>query len=278
MYAGVDVGGTKTLVAVLNDDGVIVESRKFPTPKNYQHFLLELQHSVAFLTTNEFEAAGVGIPGRIDRKHGRGIRFGNLPWKDVPVQADLERVLKCPVVVENDAKMAGLSESMLVPDKYSRVVYVTVSTGIGCSLIVDHKIDTSVGDIGGRAMFFEHGSRLEPWESFASGHAIVDRYGKMAKDIKDIATWKKIVRDLVPGFLELTAFAEPDVIIIGGSVGTYFDRYKKLLVEEMKKYETPIIKTPVFRQAQRPEEAVIYGCYDLAKTTFRAKHHHGKTA
>src|SRR5580765_3692363 len=106
MYVGVDVGGTKTLVAVLNNSGVIREFRKFPTPHNYDHFLLELRHAVAMLTTRDFKAGGIGIPASsIDRKHGIGVSFGNLPWKRVPVLADMEKILQCPMVLENDAKL-----------------------------------------------------------------------------------------------------------------------------------------------------------------------------
>lgn len=279
MYVGVDVGGTKTLVAVLNDHGVIQESRKFPTPKNYHHFLLELAHSVAFLTTHDFKAAGIGIPAtQIDRHHGVGIKFGNLPWRNVPVLADVEKLLHCPVVLENDAKMASLSEAMLVRDKYSRVLYVTISTGIGYGLTVDGVIDSNIGDSGGSAIMLEHKGKLAPWESFASGHAIVERYGKRAEAITDDKTWKAIVRDLTQGFIELIAVTEPDMVIVGGSVGHYFGRYKKFLVEELAKYQSPLIKLPAFKQAERPEEAVIYGCYDLAKSTFAAEKQHAKVA
>ena len=45
MYVGIDIGGTKTLVAALTNRGVIQEQVRFPTPKNYDHFLLELQKS-----------------------------------------------------------------------------------------------------------------------------------------------------------------------------------------------------------------------------------------
>src|ERR1700710_1585045 len=115
MYVGVDVGGTKTLLAVMDNHGVIKETKKFPTPHNYHHFLLELANAVAFLTTQDFKAAGIGIPAtHIDRKHGIGTTFSNLPWHNVPVLADVEKILKCPTVLENDAKLASLSEAMLV--------------------------------------------------------------------------------------------------------------------------------------------------------------------
>lgn len=269
MYLGVDVGGTKTLVAVLDEHGVIQESRKFPTPQNYRHFLLELAHIVAFFTTQDFKAAGVAIPAaRLDRKHGVGINFGNLAWNRVPVLADVEKILHCPVVLENDAKMAALSEAKLVADKYSRVLYVTISTGIGYGLVVDGSIDPNIGDAGGAGILLEHKGKLVPWESFASGRAIVERYGKRAEAITDDTTWKAIVRDLTQGFIELIAVTEPDIIILGGSVGHYFERYKQFLVAELRKYQNPLLAMPAFKKAERPEEAVVYGCYDLAKATF----------
>lgn len=46
MYLGIDVGGTKTLVASLDDSGVILAQQKFPTPQDYQEFLAELSPSI----------------------------------------------------------------------------------------------------------------------------------------------------------------------------------------------------------------------------------------
>jgi predicted NBD/HSP70 family sugar kinase len=269
MYAGVDIGGTKTLLAAITDDGDISEKIRFETPKNYEFFLHELRFALAKLTHKDFHAAGIGAPGVLDRKHGRGVSFGNLPWKNVSLLHDIERILGCPAVLDNDAKMAALSEALLLKKKYSRVLYVTVSTGIGYGLVIDGKLDDNIGDSGGRSMLVEHQGKLVPWESFASGHAIVERYGKRAEDIHDVATWKKIVRDLKPGLMELIAVTEPEVIVIGGSVGTYFDRYAKILKDEMRQTHIPLIPLPDYKSAQRPEEAVLFGCYDLAQQTFK---------
>jgi predicted NBD/HSP70 family sugar kinase len=273
MYVGVDIGGTKTLVAILDEQGRITHSVKFPTPKNYDHFLLELKHTVHHLPLHDFRAGGVGMPVTVfDRKHGRGINFGNLPWKNVPIHHDIERILDCPIVVENDAKMAALSEAMLVKDEYRVVLYVTVSTGIGYGLVVDGQLDTSIGDGGGRTILLEHNHKFVPWESFTSGHAIVERYGKLAKDITSESTWETISRDLAKGLIELIAVTEPDVIVIGGSVGSYFDRYEKHLRKAVQRYDIPLVKNPDIIAAQRPEHAVAYGCYDLAKQTYGSHH------
>lgn len=268
MYLGIDVGGTKTLVATLDDDGVITDQAKFPTPQSYAGFLDELTKNVASLTTNDLIATGVGIPvTRFDRQDGVGLEFGNLDWRNVPIRQDVRQLVNTPVVVENDAKLAGLSEAMLLKD-YAKVLYVTISTGIGTALIDHGQIDTSVGDAGGRTLLLQHHGQLTPWESYASGHAIVERFGKQAKDIHDLDTWQQIVHDWTAGFLELIAIMEPNVIVIGGSVGDYFDRYGQLLETSLKRYETPLMPIPPLTQAKRPDEAVVYGAYDLAKQTY----------
>jgi predicted NBD/HSP70 family sugar kinase len=270
MYLGVDIGGTKTLVAVLTESGEIRERVKFPTPENYDDFLAQLELTIEGFETKDYRACGVGMPVTVfDRKHGRGMSFGNLPWRNVPVQHDVERLVGCPVVVENDAKLAALSEAMLLKHKYSKVLYVTVSTGIGIGLVANQTIDTSIGDGGGRAILLEHRGKMMPWEDFASGRAIVERYHKRAVDITEKETWQKICRDLAKGFIELIAIMQPEVIVIGGSVGSYFDRYGKLLEAEIKKYEIPLVTLPALRQAQRPEEAVVFGCYDIVKQVFK---------
>ena len=269
MYVGVDVGGTKVLVAVLDDDGVIIERNKFPTPKEYAVFLKDLQKIADQFNTKEFNGGAIGITGAVDRDRGIAIKSGNLFWHNSPICADLEQIFNCPMAIENDAKIAALSEAMLLKDTYKKVLYVTISTGIGVGLVVNGVIDTSIADPGGKSILVEHDNKMVSWEEIASGRSIVDRYGKRAVDITDETTWQTISHDMAKGFINLIAILEPEVIVIGGSVGTYFSRYGKLLQASIEQYKIPLIKLPVLIQAQRPEEAVVYGCYDLAKQTFQ---------
>jgi glucokinase len=267
MYLGIDVGGTKTLVAVLDGRGVITEQTKFPTPTSYADWRDQLADIVDNFSTKKYIACGVGVPGRVDRKHGVGLNMGNLPWHDVPIERDLQKLLDCPVVVENDANLAGLSEAMLVK-RYSRVLYVTISTGIGTGLIVDRVIDPSYADSEGGQMVLEHNGKMETWEDFASGQAIVARYGKRASDISDPTAWRAICHDIALGLIDLIAVLQPQVVILGGGVGTHYDKYKKYLAEALAPYETPLVPIPHIQKAERPEEAVVFGCYDLAKSKY----------
>jgi predicted NBD/HSP70 family sugar kinase len=267
MYLGIDIGGTKTLVACLDDQGVIKESIKFPTPKIYGEFLRELAITVANLSTNKFVAIGVAAPGSIDRTHGIAKSFGNLPWQDIPLQRDIHKMLHCPVIIENDANLAGLSEAMLIP-QYDCVLYVTISTGIGTGIITKQTIDPELADSEGGHIMLEHNDVVQSWESFASGKAIVKRFGKRASDITDPETWKIISHDIGLGLYDLIAFIQPDAVVLGGGVLTSFDKFHSLLTKELQRYQTPLTPIPPIFQAKRPDEAVVYGCYDLAKSTY----------
>lgn len=266
MYVGIDIGGTKTLVAALTNEGVIHESLKFPTPASYEDFLVELRSNVDKLATKEFRAGAVAAPGTINRAKGTYVKGGNLQWRNVPVQHDVERITHCPMLLENDANLAGLSEAMLVKDKYQKVLYITISTGIGTGYIVNQQIDPGMADSEGGMLLFQRGDKLVKWESFASGKAIYEKYGLKASEIEDPKIWGAIVKDWTVGFLDLLAVTEPDVIVLGGGVGHYLPKYHDLLVAELKAYALPMVPVPPIIKAGRPEEAVVYGCYDLARS------------
>lgn len=264
MYLGIDMGGTKTIAAILDGNGVIQESYKFPTAPTYEAFLDDLAKNVDKLSTKDFIGAAAGIPGHLDRVKGLALAFGNRPWRKVPIKADIEKIIGVPLLIENDANLAGLSEAMLNKD-YSRVLYVTVSTGIGIGFIVNQRIDLGMIDSEGGSILLEHNDKLERWESFASGKAIVAQFGKRAKDITDSKTWRIIAHNLAIGLIDLIAVTQPEVIIMGGSVGGYFEKYQSYLADELQGYENPLLTIPVFKKAERPELAVVYGCYDLIR-------------
>lgn len=263
MYLGIDIGGTKTLVALFDHNGTIIESQKFATPKLYPVFLQQLSLSVDNLSTKEFVACGVGAPGRIDRTKGVAKAFGNLPWRDVPLQRDIKRLVHCPVLIENDANLAGLSEAML-HKPHTCVLYVTISTGIGTGIITNQEIDPEFANSEGGKILLEHKGKLMSWEDFASGRAIVQRFGKRAADITDAKTWKIISHDIAVGLFDLITFIQPDAVVLGGGVLSAFDKFDDLLTAELHRFETPISPIPPIFRAQRPELAVVYGCYDLA--------------
>ncbi len=254
-------------MASLDEWGAITEEIKFPTPQDYDEFLQKLTETVAKLSTKDFKSCGIGIPGVIDREHGIGLVFSHVPWKNIPIVRDVEAIAHCPVVCENDAKLAGLSESMLAKE-CSRVLYVTVSTGIGIGYIVDQHIDASMHNSEGGQMLLEHHGKYQRWEEFAAGSAIYKKYGKPLSEIDDARTLRVIARNIAIGLIDLIAILTPDVVVLGGSVGTHYAKYGTYLQEYLENYDNPMISLPKIKAAERPEKAVVYGCFDLAKQTY----------
>lgn len=264
MYLAVDIGGTKTLLAVFNDDGHLLNKYEFPTTKKYEKFLNDFAKAVREQTGNyEFKACCCAVPGRIDRKHGVGTTFGNLDWLNVPIRDDLKKILGgIPVVIENDGNLAGLSEALLVRKQYKKVLYLTIGTGIGKGFTSDGVIVPELADGEPGHMLIEANGKLVVWESLVSGHALFKRYGKKASQIDDPEIWKKYSYDLALGMDEIISVFQPELIIIGGGVGAHFDKFGNFLNQELKKFENDMVDIPPVIQAKRPEEAVIYGCFD----------------
>ncbi len=268
MYGAIDIGGTKTLVAVFDRKGKVIEQIKFPTPKIYSDFKSELATTVAKLSTKNFDSFCVAAPGRIDRVNGIGVRFGNLPWQSVPILSDAMQFMGAPGVLENDAKAAGLSEARALDGNYRKVLYITISTGIGCGYIIDNKIEPDFEDIEVGHMLLEHNNKLVRWEDFASGSAIYKRLGKKVSEITedDSEAWYSIARNIAIGLIDVIASLNPDIVVLGGGVSSNLPKFKDRLDEQMKIYENPMLTIPPIVQAKRPEEAVIYGCYEIAKS------------
>lgn len=268
MYLAIDIGATKVLFAVFTENGKITEQLKFPTPEEYPKFIDEIEKNINQLKEHDFKNATIAIPAKLDRKNGIAIAFGNRPWRNKHIESDLNRILKCPIQIENDAKLAALSEAINIKKDFKKVLYVTISTGISSGLIINGIIDESMQDSESGQMWFDRNGKRTQWEDFASGRAIVEKYGKRASEITDKKIWKEISQNIAIGLIELIAVIQPEVIVLGGGVGTHFSKYKKPLLEELAKYELPIIPIPPIIKAVNPEEAVVYGCYHLSKKAY----------
>lgn len=261
MLVTVDTGGTKTLVTSFEQDGTRGELIKFATPERVDDYVALLRDTLQSQYGHQtVEAIVVALPGII--KDGVAIWCNNLHWKNFDAQAALTGTLgDAPVFIENDANLAGLAETRALSPTPNSALYVTISTGIGTGIITNGQIDPGLRySEGGRALV-EFDGMVREWESFASGKAIYATYGQYARDITSERSWQQIADRISRGFLAIIPFVQPDVIIIGGSIGTYFERYgeqlEALLVEKLPAH----IPCPRLQAAAHPEEAVIYGCY-----------------
>lgn len=260
------------MLAAFSNEGKMLHRAKFDTPKKYADFLSELQKTLDGFSDYRFTACCCAIPGKVDRKNGVGVVFGNLAWHDAPIKKDISHMLGgTKVLVENDSNLAGLYEAVIFHSRYKKVLYITIGTGIGDGIIIDGKIDPDFADSESGQMMLEYNGKLVRWEDVASGRALVERYGKKGSEISDPKIWQQFARDLSLGLVELMAAMQPDVIIIGGGIGTHFDKYAEFLREELKRHENKMVPVPPVIKAKRPEEAVIYGCYDFIRQNLGEK-------
>lgn len=261
MIVAVDTGGTKTLITAFSHDGIAGKMIKFQTPPREEDYLVTLKETLkANYGGQRIEAVVVAMPGIV--KDGVAIWCNNLHWKNFDVKSALKGALgKAPIIVENDANLAGLAETRSREPMPLSSLYVTVSTGIGTGITTDGVIDPGLRHSEGGRMLVEFGGRVQEWESFASGQAIYKTYDQYARDITSKKTWDEIADRISRGFLVAIPLLQPDIIIIGGSIGTYFDKYAPRLETILRTHLPPHIPCPELSSAKHPEEAVIYGCY-----------------
>ena len=192
---GVDLGGTKMLVGVLDPDSkVLWESREASTGQSEDELLDLLVREVeeARKARPGVAAVGLGIPATIDRERGVAVSAVNLPIKDLPIRDVVSERTGLPVFVDNDANVAALAEHLYGAARGSRdAVMITVGTGIGGGLIVDGEVyrgSTGAGAELGHTVIEIDGPRCQGncpgrgcVESLASGTAL-GREGREAAE------------------------------------------------------------------------------------------------
>ncbi len=158
---GVDIGGTKTLSAVVDPLGRVVARHRIDTPQQGpQQFVEVLTVELATLLDRagvqrtDIAGIGVGAPGPLDPGTGVVFEPPNLQgWRDVPLRDFMQRAIGINTFVENDANAAALGEAWVGAGVGARdLIYITVSTGIGGGLILNgelyHGITGTAGEIG----------------------------------------------------------------------------------------------------------------------------------
>ncbi len=186
---GVDLGGTKTLTALVGSGGEVVARVRRATPRSGPEAVIEaIIASVAGLSDRSGIApgatlgVGVGAPGPLDPDTGVVFEPPNMPfWRDVPLASLLAERLGVPVFVENDANAAAMGEHWAGAGRgVDDLVYITVSTGIGGGLILGGRLYRGAGGTAGEIghMVIAHGGprcgcgRFGCLEAMASGTAI----------------------------------------------------------------------------------------------------------
>jgi len=136
---GVDLGGTKMLVGVLDGTETLWESREASTGQSEDELVELLVREVgeARDARPDVTAIGLGVPATIDQARGVAVAAVNLPLTDVPIREVVSERVGLPVFLDNDANVAALAEYLFGAARGKpNTVMLTVGTGIGGGLIL----------------------------------------------------------------------------------------------------------------------------------------------
>jgi glucokinase len=139
-FIGVDVGGTKVSVAVL-EGHKLSEPVLQPTNLSSSEALID-QLAELITAAGPADAVGIGVPSVIDFATGTARHSVNVPLQAVPLRRILTERLSLPVFVDNDATVAALAEAH--DDDLHQVaqslVLFTIGTGVGGGIIIGGRI------------------------------------------------------------------------------------------------------------------------------------------
>lgn len=300
----VDIGVHDTVYAVSDFGGRILMQKTLITEGKAEKFLTKLAEEIKQTISKnysraKFAAVGVSVPGLIKRDTGEVAVSPNLEWNNTPVKSILEKILKLPIYVENDANAAAFSELWYGPldeIKVKTLLYILVVDGLGTGLIIDGRlhVGSQIG-LGG----FGHMS-IEPngevcscgrrgcWETLASESATIARYHRLMNnkngsittsitdlisfanrgDEKAVASLKATAEYLGEGITNLAHGLSPEIIVIGGNISGAWNLIAPVIKEKVKsRYLVPSVVKIDIRPASVSRPG-LFGAIPVALQNF----------
>jgi glucokinase len=144
LFIGVDVGGSKIAVLVVDGNERILAREVAPTaagaPERAVDEIAAVVDSAlapAGARIEDVAAIGVGVPGRVDPLTGSVALAVNLGWSDLPLGSRLEAHFGRPCVVENDVRAAALGlHRRRVVGAIDHLAYLAVGTGVSAGVVL----------------------------------------------------------------------------------------------------------------------------------------------
>ncbi len=269
MYAlGVDIGGTKIAAVLMNRNGDIQQRSEVASdPSDKERMFSQVTKSIEIVLEksnviiSEISGIGIGVPGKIDRENGIAIYQNNLPWKNFPIVSRLQKYFSIKkVVMDNDVYMAAFAEWRLSDsNKDNTFVYITVSTGISCSIIHRGEFLRGNGFAGEIGLFPVSAKSsaigIERLEKIASGPAIkklaeqrisnpdltTEDFFKKYMDSNPVAKvlMEEVTDSLAHGLYSIICLLDPHKVVFGGGVINNNPFLLELIKESLTRYLIP---------------------------------------
>jgi glucokinase len=157
LRVGVDIGGSKVAVLVVDATGTVVGRELAPSVVADPDLAIGQIAAVirsavagAGATMDDVEAVGVGVPGRVDRATGTVTFAVNLGWQHLPLGERLAANLGVPVTVENDVRTAAAGLHRRAPfGRVDDLAYLSIGTGISAGIVLDGRLHRGVRGVAG---------------------------------------------------------------------------------------------------------------------------------
>ena len=187
---GMDVGGTGIQIGIVDEEGRILEKGSSPTRINLPFSEQIAQMAACALDTlrrsghslEEVISVGAGVPGIADQQTGVVLFCTNMNWHNVPFREEMRKHIDKPILIDNDATVAGLAESVAgISAGTSSSVFLTLGTGVGGGIVIggqgfsgSHGVASEIGhmvtvDGGEMCTCGNRGC----WERYASATALI---------------------------------------------------------------------------------------------------------
>jgi glucokinase len=257
IYIGLDIGGTKFMVAAATAEGKILRRVRAETTQSLQEDLALLNGMAEEVAGGE-QVLGMGaaIGGPLDWRQGIVSPLHQPAWRGVPLKALMEERWDCPFFVDVDTNIAALGEYYFGQVSARRFLYLTLSTGMGGGFLVDGKIFRGANDahpeVGHQSIPYRCANPAgiqcecgapDCLEAIISGNGIRRIYGKPAEKLNP-DEWSEVAYNLGQGLRNLAAIYAPDTIRLGGGVAmgggqAFLDLACRVMAEHLKIVSLP---------------------------------------
>jgi fructokinase len=271
---GIDLGGTKTELAVLDRAGTIVWRRRAPTPAAYPDIVRTMAGLVAAAEAalDTTATIGVGIPGVVSPATNLIKNANTQVLIGQALDRDLAAAVGRTVRLENDANCFALSEAADGAGQGARCVFgVIIGTGCGGGIVVDGRVlggrHRIAGEWGHTPLPYARADELPSppcWcgqrgclELYLSGpglartcdaptgHAVLDR--ATAGDTAATTALADHADRLARGLAVIVNVLDPDVIVLGGGLSNLPHLYDTV-PDLLRKYVfSDVVDTPILR-------------------------------
>lgn len=243
-FAAFDIGGTKTIVAIIKENREIIAKRQFPSYVQSSKMHLDLcieafreELKEQELTCEQIAGIGVTLPGVVDNEHGILLYAPFANWKDVHVAEYLTEQLGITNVrCENDVNACAIGELKFgLGKKYTNFIWMTVSTGVGGAIVSGGKLnrgaDGFAGELGHLKVEYEHPVQCPcgQWgclEAHGSGTALNRMMKEMAEKNSEFEAKlaEKGLKQDGAGCAELASEGNEEAQKIFDTIGMYLGR------------------------------------------------------